>query len=255
MSGLRQFPLPFAHEPSYAPADFMVAACNEAAMAWLRRAEAGPQRRLALSGPAGSGKSHMLRIWAARVGASCLVGHTLRFVPVGGALAIDDADLAPERALLHMLNAAAEAGWPVLLSGRGAPARWGTALPDLASRLRAITHVPIETPDDEMLRALFARLLADRQLAVAEPVQDWLRLRLPRTAGVLREAAARLDRLAYSAGRPASRVLAARVLTDMMSAELIPGDGDVETSEEASKPGAARTRQGPSPWTLDVKGV
>ena len=117
-------------------------------------------------------------------------------------MAVDDADAAPERPLLHLLNAAGEAGLPVLLAGRAAPARWHAALPDLASRLRAITAVRIGPAEDELLRSLLARLLAERQLAVAEPLQDWLRLRLPRSQGAIREAVARLDRAALAAGGP-----------------------------------------------------
>ena len=75
--------------------------------------------------------------------AAILPGHVLRFHPIAGPLAIDDADTAPELALLHLLNAAAEAGFPVLLTGRSPPARWHIALPDLASRLRAATAVEI----------------------------------------------------------------------------------------------------------------
>ena len=62
--------------------------------------------------------------------------------------------------------------------------------------------------EDELLRGLLARLLAERQLAVAEPLQDWLRLRLPRSQAAIREAVARLDRAALAcrrAGDPGAR--------------------------------------------------
>ncbi len=66
-------------------------------------------------------------------------------------------------------------------------------LPDLASRFRAVTAVQILPPDDSLLRALLRRLLSDRQLRVDADVQDWLLLRLPRSAAALREAVARLE--------------------------------------------------------------
>ena len=109
-------------------------------------------------------------------------------LPAAG-VALDDADaVADERALLHLLNAAGEAGVPVLLAARLPPSRWSARLPDLASRLRAITAVEIGPPEDTLLRTLLARLLADRQLRLPESVQEWLLRRLPRSAAALRDA-------------------------------------------------------------------
>lgn len=133
-----------------------------------------------------------------------------------GALAVDDADLSGDAALLHLLNAAAEAGQPVLLAARTPPGRWATTLPDLRSRLRAIVAVELPPGDDEFLRTLLMRLLADRQLAVADSVQDWLLARLPRTPGAVREAAARLDRAALAAGRAVTRPLAAQAMAELL---------------------------------------
>jgi chromosomal replication initiation ATPase DnaA len=214
----RQLPLPFAHTPQHAAADFLPAPSNAAALAWLDRTADWPQGRLALWGAEGSGKTHLLHLWAARTGGTLLPGPALprggEAAP-GGPLAIDDADTASERPLLHLLNAAAEAQLPVLLAGRTPPARWPTALPDLASRLRALTAVEIGPAEDSLLRALLARLLAERQIAVPETVQDWLLARLPRTAAAVREVAARLDRAALAAGRPIGRSVAAAVLAGL----------------------------------------
>jgi chromosomal replication initiation ATPase DnaA len=88
-------------------------------------------------------------------------------------------------------------------------------LPDLASRLRAVTSVEIKPPEDSLRCALLLRLLADRQLAVRPDVQDWLLLRLPRSPAALREAVARLDQAALAAGGTVTRTIAAGVLADM----------------------------------------
>ena len=219
MSQARQFALPFPHSPQYEAADFLAADGNAEALRWLDHTTEWPQRRLALWGPAGSGKTHLVHIWARRAGASVIDGASLRLVPPERALAIDDADAAPEQPLLHTLNAAAEAGFPVLLAGREAPARWPVRLPDLASRLRAITAVQIRPADDTLLRMLLARLLAERQVAVPESVQRFLLLHLPRTAAAMREAAARLDHASFAAGRRASRAIAAEVVAEMTGLE------------------------------------
>jgi chromosomal replication initiation ATPase DnaA len=153
-------------------------------------------------------------VFAARAGAALVPGESVRDVgePPQRALAIDDAESAAPEPLLHLLNAAAEARVPVLLAGRAPPARWDFALPDLVSRLRALTSVALQAPDDALLRALLARLLADRQLVVAEPVQEFLLARLPRTGAALREAAARLDQASLASGGRVTRTMAADVL-------------------------------------------
>jgi chromosomal replication initiation ATPase DnaA len=224
----RQLALPFEHAPEFAAADLFASASNAEALAWLAQGAVWPQGRLALWGREGCGKTHLLHVWAERAGARLLAGAALPREPErpDGPLAVDDADAAEERPLLHLLNAWAEAGLPVLLAARTPPARWAVALPDLASRLRAITTVEIRPPDDDLLRSLLARLLAERQLAVPEPVQEFLCRRLPRTPAAMREAAARLDRAALVAGRRVTRALAADVLSDMAEADAAPAIAD-----------------------------
>jgi chromosomal replication initiation ATPase DnaA len=213
----RQLPLPFAHAPQFIAADFLQAPSNADALAWLAPGAAWPQHRLALWGPEGCGKTHLLHVWAARTGARLLAGGTLPREPERAErpVAVDDADTAADLPLLHLLNASAEAGQPVLLAARTPPSRWDAALPDLISRLRATNAVEINQPEESLLRALLARLLYERQLAVAEPIQDWLRLRLPRTPAAMREVAARLDRAALVSGGRVTRATASQVVAAM----------------------------------------
>jgi chromosomal replication initiation ATPase DnaA len=237
----RQLPLPFAHEPQFDAADLLAAASNSEALTWLGPNIAWPQRRLALWGPEGCGKTHMLHAWATRVGARRLAGSTLPADPErpDQPLAIDDADTAAERPLLHLLNACGETGRHVLLAARTAPSRWAVSLPDLASRLRAMTAVEIRPPEESLLRALLARLLAERQLAVAEPIQEWLILRLPRTPAAMREAAARLDRAALVAGGRVTRGVAADVARAMVEPDAPAPPANHE--DFAQPPSAAST--------------
>ncbi|MSP29577.1 MAG: chromosomal replication initiator DnaA [Acetobacteraceae bacterium] len=215
----RQLPLPFGSGHSYTAEDFIAAPSNEAARAWLARPEGWPFGRLVLCGAAASGKTHLLHLWAAREQAVFWSGPQLRAArPAPGSsgpIALDDADLADEIALFHLINAMAEARQPLLLAGRAPPSRWAVRLPDLASRLRASTTAMLGPAEDPLLAAILSRLLADRQLAVAPAVQDWLLTRLQRHPAALAEAAARLDRASLAHGRGISRVLAASVLAEM----------------------------------------
>ncbi len=215
MMGVRQLALPFVHAPGFTAADFLPSPGTGAALAWLARPAGWPAGRLVLWGDAGAGKTHLLHVWAGQHRATLLPAATPHWPR--GPVAVDDADLASdEHALLHLLNAAAEEGHPVLLAAQSPPARWPTCLPDLASRLRATTAVELRPSDDAFLRTLLARLLSDRQLVVADAVQDWLLAHLPRTAAAMREAAGRLDRAALAAGAPVTRALAAAALADLM---------------------------------------
>jgi chromosomal replication initiation ATPase DnaA len=216
-----QLLLPFPHVPGYDSRDFLAAASNEAALAWLE--VEWPDRRLALWGPAGCGKSHLLHMWAKRTGAQTLTGEMLTDqalqdldgIPENGALMLDDADIvASEPLLLHLLNMARDRALHLLLSARTPPSRWPMKLPDLTSRLRAITAVEIQPPGDDLLAALLMHLLSDRQLSVGRSVQDWLLTRLPRSPEALRKAVGVLDRASLAAGRPVTRSLAARILAD-----------------------------------------
>ena len=227
MSLTGQLPLLPPVTPRFAAADFREAASNAAALAWLRRTADWSNNRLALWGEAGCGKTHLLHIWADRIDATMLAGPAvegLPEIPAVPGIAIDDADaVTDETALFHLLNAAGEAGLPVLLAARTPPARWSTKLPDLASRLRAITAVEIGAPEDTLLRALLARLLADRQLRPAPAVQDWLLNRLPRSAAALRDAVARLDAASLDQHRAISVPLAREVLADLLGPDEFSG--------------------------------
>jgi chromosomal replication initiation ATPase DnaA len=226
-----QLPLPFEHQPSYEPSDFIAACSNHDALVWLDAL--WPDQRLALFGPPGCGKSHMLHIWQQRTGAVLLSGPTLTDldqIPIEGALALDEADtIADETLLLHLLNIARDRDLRLLFTGRNPPARWPIHLPDLSSRLRAITAVEILPPGDELLAALLKRLVADRQVAMSQPAQDWVLHHLPRSAAALREAVALLDRESLASGVAITRSLAVKVLNQ--GAFHVP-ETDPETDEE-----------------------
>lgn len=211
----RQLGLPFGHTPGYAAEDFFHGPSNEAALAWLARPLDWPDSRLVVWGQAGSGKTHLLHVWAAEAGATVSAGRGLDWAEaLAGAtpIGVDDADQAEETGLLHLFNAAAELRRPLLLTAGTAPGRWPVGLPDLSSRLRATAEVELRNPDDELLSPLFARLLAERQLAVPEAVQLWLLRRLPRSPAALSEAAAQIDRALLASGGRMTRGLAAAIV-------------------------------------------
>jgi chromosomal replication initiation ATPase DnaA len=100
--------------------------------------------------------------------------------------------------------------------------------------MRAVTAVTIGTASENLLRALLLRLLGERQLAVPQPVQELLLLRLPRTPEAVREAAARLDRLALASGAKVTRATALGVLATLAEDAALQGDETCVWEEAAT---------------------
>ncbi|MDB5378351.1 MAG: chromosomal replication initiator DnaA [Rubritepida sp.] len=205
----QQLTLPIERPPSYAAADFVPDASNEEALRWLLAPGRWPNRRLVLAGPVGTGKTHLLHITAEAQGWDLLHGPDLRGLPPlpERGVALDEADLpAEEEALLHLMNACAEAGLPLLMAASRAPSRWRLALPDLRSRLAATAVAMLDEPSDALLDALLAKHLADLQFEILDPyIAGVIRRRLPRSAAAMAEAVARLGRASLVAGRRLTR--------------------------------------------------
>ena len=227
-----QLPLALPFKPALGSGDFLPHAGVRLALDVMAGATPWPQHRLVLWGGPGVGKTHLLHVWASETGASVVDGRLLRepFWP-DGSISIDDADQVPsEEALLHVLNAAAESGHRLLLTSTRPPARHRIRLADLASRLRATMAVELGPQDDDMLAALLAKLLSDRQIVVPPPIQKWMLTRLPRTAATIREAVERLDYAALAAQSSVSRGLAAECLSDLLLTDLSHNEMPQESS-------------------------
>jgi chromosomal replication initiation ATPase DnaA len=213
--------------PTYAREDFVVSDGNREALAWIDRWPDWPAPALSLSGPAGCGKTHLGRIWAARSGATVMAGRDLEGMNVADltdlaaasrAIMIEEAERAPERGLFHLYNLMRERGGHLLLISAEPPARWSIALPDLASRLRAAPAVGVAPPDDELLGSIILKQLADRQLHAGAGVVQYLVSHMERSADAARRVVAALDRRALIERREIDRRLATDVLADLAGA-------------------------------------
>jgi chromosomal replication initiation ATPase DnaA len=201
---------------------FMVASSNALALARIEAWRDWPNRALVLAGPDGSGKSHLAAVWAASSGATLVAATDLAAADIAtlaqaGALVVEDVDRMAgddkaEAALFHLMNARAEAGTWLLLTGRAAPARWPVRLPDLLSRVQALDLAMLDEPDDALLSAMLVKMFADRQLAVTPDLVAYLVSRIERSAAAARATVVRLDHVALVKKRPLTRRLAAEVL-------------------------------------------
>lgn len=169
---------------------------------------------LALVGPAGVGKSHLARAWAAAVGAHVLpAGAAPAEAPSSGPVLVDGADAgAGDDLLFVLINRAASPGCALLLTGRAPPAAWPTRLPDLRSRLNALPVAELSEPDEAALAGLLTVFFRERGVAPSPELVAYLLRRIERSAQAAREVVRRLDDAAHASGRPVGRGLAREVL-------------------------------------------
>jgi chromosomal replication initiation ATPase DnaA len=215
---MTQLAIDLPNRPAFGRADFLVSKCNADALQWIERWPDWPTPALVLHGAAGSGKSHLAHLWCERSRGVLIAGEALSQpdeLARHRAVAVDEAERAPERELLHLYNCCIEAGSSLLVVAREAPVNWPMVLPDLASRLRAAPSVAIAPPDDALLAAVLVKHFADRQVRVAPGIIGFLVRRMERSFAAAGALAERLDRLALGAGRPITIALARRVLADL----------------------------------------
>ncbi len=215
----RQLALALDHDESYARDDFLPGPGNAAALTLIESWPDWPANAVALIGPEGSGKSHLASIWANASGARTMSGRALGESDLlaslaTGALVVEETVAADERSLFHLINLAREEESFLLFTARTAPTSWSIAIPDLASRLRALPVVTLQAPDDAMLRGVIIKLAADRQLALDDSVVRYLLSHVERSFAAARAAVIALDNEALRQGRPASRALAAELFRD-----------------------------------------
>jgi chromosomal replication initiation ATPase DnaA len=209
----RQFALDLGHRPALQRDDFLVAAANQDAVAWIDRWPGWPHFALAIAGPAGAGKSHLAAVWQVRAGATPAPDPA--HVAARGRYVLDDADrMADQTQLLHLYNLVAERDGNLLLIARDPPARWAVALPDLRSRLASVPVAQLAAPDDALLAAVMVKQFADRQLRPADEVVLYILARIERSFAAVRRIVAALDQAALSRRRPITVALAREVLRD-----------------------------------------
>ncbi|WP_375175678.1 chromosomal replication initiator DnaA [Pseudooceanicola sp.] len=215
-------PLPLEHprRPGLGRDDFMVAPGNAVALAMLDGWRDWPRGKLVLTGPAGSGKTHLTHIWAAESGARIIPATALAGADIPalatGPVAVEDVDgiatREGEEALFHLHNLMQAEGHALLLTGALAVAAWPLRLPDLHSRLQQAQSAVLEAPDDALLSTLLVKLFSDRQLQVPHQVVDYLTRRMDRSFEGARRVVSALDEASLAQRRAITVRLAGEVL-------------------------------------------
>ena len=234
MTGPRQIPMDLPLPRAQSRADYLTSPCNQLALDMIEGWRDWPDHRLALTGPEGTGKSHLVRIWANAAQASVipatdLTESRLEQLIRKPAIAVEDvpriaglpgpARRQVETVLFHLYNIAASGAIPLLLTGRAAPAHWSIETPDLVSRICAMQHVRIDEPDEALLGWILVKLFHDRQMQVRPDVIEYLERRIERSFAAAERVVAQLDAAALADKRGITRPLAASVLADDAGAD------------------------------------
>lgn len=216
---VRQLPLSFHHDPASARDDLIVSDRLSAAISIVDRWPDWPSPVVVLTGPAGSGKSHLTAIWARKAGAEPITLHDDAAIVAAsaGPVYCEDIDRAgfDETRLFHVINAVRSEKTALLLTSRLWPAAWTVTLPDLASRLKAATVVEIGEPDDALLTQVLVKLFADRQLTIDSRVAAFLVSRMERSLAAAQLVVDRIDHLALARGTRITRALAGEALAGL----------------------------------------
>jgi chromosomal replication initiation ATPase DnaA len=213
----RQFRLKLDRTETFRREDFAVSPANAEAVKAVDSWPAWHGGALALIGPEGSGKSHLAATWAAAAEAAAIPtkGKVDLSALRGRPVLYEDADRDRTRRdeiLFHLFNMAAHAGGGLLITGRTPPSGWSAALPDLRSRLNAVTVAQLEEPDDAILESMLRKFFRERNIRPTEDVFPYLLRRIERSAPKALEVVQKLDEAADAEGRPVSRALARQIL-------------------------------------------
>ena len=194
------------------PATLVVAQANRDAARLLTDWRSWPNGALALTGPKGSGKTHLALAWALELGARQVSARAAPddasaiFHEAQGRLFIDDADRdADEATLWRVLDLARAHAGAVLLVAASPPANWPVSIPDLHSRLGALAVARLGEPDEALMEVVLRRICREQFIQLSDDAARYLARRLPRTFAAAHLMAAALDAELVRGARPVAR--------------------------------------------------
>jgi chromosomal replication initiation ATPase DnaA len=180
--------------------DFIVSGSNSTAFNFITTWPNWESKTFLIYGPPACGKTHLARIWQNKSGASYITANDIyseNYSTADNYILENIESMHDEATFLHFFNTMKEKGTGYLLmTAPSHPQHMGIRLPDLRSRLNAIPSAGVTQPDDELLRTIFVKQFADRQLKVEMDVINYIITRMERSFEALYKMVSTLDKQA-----------------------------------------------------------
>lgn len=176
-----------------------------------------------ICGASGTGKTHLGRAWAEKLGGLSLVGadiheglESIRRT----AVFLDNARSADETDLFSLLNLALNGHVPgLLLASEKPPAQWDIKIPDLKSRLLNVNLVTIEEHEDKLLEPIIRKLFEDRGRLVSKDIVIYMLKHCDRSVASLRDFVNALDQQARMTKSDITKAYTAKFLQKYRSTD------------------------------------
>ena len=201
--------------------DFLIAPSNALAVTLIDMWPNWQAHKLVLTGPAGSGKTHLVHVWAAKSQATIIAATQITHVDIPALaqnhVAVEDVTMiagnpAAETALFHLHNLTLANGYTVLFTGKDALPAWPVQLPDLKSRLQGAAVAELAAPDDSLLSAVLAKQFNDFQIMPKPDVIPYLVAHMDRSFAAARIWVETLNRESLAQKKGVTRPMAAQLL-------------------------------------------
>jgi chromosomal replication initiation ATPase DnaA len=213
------------------PDTLVVAEASRDAAKLLTQWRTWPSGALALTGPQGSGKTHLALAWSLEAGARQVSAQAAPddaaaiFREAQGRLFIDDADGEADEAMLwRILDLARSESGAVLVVGAADPGNWAATIPDLRSRLTNLAVARLGEPDEALMEVVLRRICREQFIQLSDDAARYLARRLPRTFAAAHQMAAALDANLVKGAKPVA-LKAARAALEKAQGQWGAGDG------------------------------
>lgn len=184
---MQQLCLEFPISAKYEIEDYYVSEDNHKIIEFIKKwpnwGEEKYSKILILYGEEGCGKSHLVHIWQKISNAKFLSKETYSnpYSYIEKSFVLENIENLDQEMLMHLINVVEEKQQYLLMTSRVMPINLKFTLPDLSSRIRAIPFFTINTPSNELFKAVLYKHLSDRNLQVNMVAIDYIIPRIERS--------------------------------------------------------------------------